>query len=562
MKLDFDYIVIGSGFGGSVMTCRLVEKGYKVCLLERGRQWKMHEFPRRPQEVQQNMFWDPQDNKYGLMEIRDTPGSDVMTLTGSGLGGGSLIFANVMYRMPADFFHGWPSIYSRESLDPYYDRVLETMEAEPYPFESQPYYRNTPKTAALKKAAEEMPWPEGALKKPEFVLPPLAVRFKGNFPGHQTRNKHGALQSKCNKCGDCDIGCNIHAKNTLDLNYIHRARHLESAAHKADVRTHAEVTRIEHCGDYYKVTYVIPEFPAQENVFTAKNVVVSAGSIGSTSLLLKMKKQGHLPRLNHWLGKKWSGNGDLLAWVFNTKNDIDATNGPVITGAIEYSYKTYPDGYPHGMYIEEAGYPIGIAWYLSGRIPQLPGLAGFVKLLSHSLKKYIFKNLKIDGHDQINVGDEISRSVDRADFTKKCLILLGMGRDRADGEIELRDDNQAVVRWKIDSSQTHFSRVREQMKVIAEHAGGVFVENPYSHLNKIISVHPLGGCPMGETADHGFVSPLGEVYGYPGLYVIDGSILPTSSGTNPSLTIAAVAEYIASKIPSKVTVPTHETENA
>lgn len=564
MKLDYDYIVIGSGFGGSVMTCRLIEKGYKVCLLERGRQWRMHEFPRRPHEVRKNMFWDPQDNKYGLIELRDTPDSDVMTITASGLGGGSLIYANVLYRMPAEFFKGWPGGWTREKMDPYYDQVLHMMEAKPYPFETHSYYKNTPKTALFKKISEEMPTHPEAKKRHEFVLPPLGVRFEGEFPGHQSRNRHGALQSRCNKCGDCDIGCNIHAKNTLDLNYIYRARHNEETPYKADVRTHAEVTRIEKVDDHYVVTFVIPEFPQQENTFTAKNVVLSAGAIGSPSLLLKMKKQGHLPKLNKWLGKKWSGNGDFISWIFNTKPNVDATNGPVITSSLAYSFPDYPDGYPHGMYIQEAGYPVGYAWFLSGRIPQLAGIAGFIKFAGHQVKKYIYKYLKIDGRDQINMGDEFARMIDRAEFTKRCLILLGMGRDKPDGEIQLREDDQAMIRWKMDSSQEHFDRVRTEMKKIAEMVDGVYVENPLTHLKKVIAVHSLGGCPMGESEETGLVNPLGEVYGYPGLYIVDGSILPTSTGTNPSLTIAALAEYIAEKIPAKIKsqTQTRQTEPA
>ncbi len=552
MKLDYDYIVIGSGFGGSVMTCRLVEKGYKVCLLERGRQWKMYEFPRRPEDIQKNMFWDPQDRKFGLMELRDNPESDVMTLTASGLGGGSLIYANVLHRMPEEFFKGWPKAYSRKALDPYYDRVLATMGAKPYPFESQPYYRNTPKTALLKKMADLLTTPAEGIAKPEFTLPPLAVRFEGDFPGHQSKNMHGAIQSRCNKCGDCDIGCNIHAKNTLDLNYIFRARHLKTAAQPLDVRTHAEVVRIEAREDYYVITYVIPEFPLQENSFTTKNVIVSAGSIGSTSLLLKMKKQGHLPLLNDWLGKKWSGNGDFVSWIFNTDVDVDATNGPVITGSISYKLKEDAKGYPQGMYLQEAGYPSGVAWYLSGRMPQLEGLKGLSSFVGKNLKRYIRGIFKFSNpQEDLNIGEEFAKSIDRAHFTRRCLILLGMGRDKPDGEIRLRDDNQAIIRWKIKESRKHFERIRTEMKKIAKFVGGVYVENPLIHLKKVISVHPLGGCPMGASCDEGFVSPQGKVYGYEGLYVIDGSILPTSTGPNPSLTIAAISEMIAEQIPTK-----------
>jgi cholesterol oxidase len=548
--IDYDYLIIGSGFGGSVMTCRLVEKGYNVGLLERGRQWKMHEFPRRPAEVQKNLVWKPEDRKYGLMEFRDNPESDVMTLTASGLGGGSLIYANVLYRMPAEFFKGWPGGYSRKLLDPYYDRVINMMEAKPYPFETNSYYKNTSKTATLKKLAEDMEPPEGATAKPKFVLPPLAVRFEGDFPGHQTVNSHGALQSRCNKCGDCDVGCNIHAKNTTDLNYLFRAQKIKKENQKVDIRTHADVQRIEFKNDHYVVTYVIPELPTQPIQVRSKNVIVSAGSIGSTALLLKMKKEGHLPRLSPMLGKKWSGNGDHMSLIFNTDPVVDATVGPVITGSIEYKFKSYEDGYPHGMYIQEAGYPSGFAWYLSGKIPQAKGIFGAVNLVGQHLKRYVKKIINKSSNDDVNVGDLFSKVLDRAEFTKRCFLILGMGRDKPDGEIHLRSDNQPVIRWKMKGSALHFNRVRDEMKRIAKMLGGFNFDNPLIHLNKVIAVHPLGGCPMGNTIEEGVVSPHGEVFNYPGLYVVDGSILPTSTGPNPSLTIASVAEHIAEQIPA------------
>jgi len=550
MHSEFDYIIVGSGFGGSVMACRLVEKGYRVCLLERGRQWKMHEFPRRPQEIQKDMFWDPKDSQYGLMEFRDSAESDIMTLTASGLGGGSLIYANVLYRMPAEYIQDWPAGITREFLDPYYDRVQAMMEARPYPYKNEFYYSDTPKTKAFIEVAEQLEQDEDMLEKPKIQFPPLAVRFEGEFPGHQTRNMHGAIQSKCNKCGECDLGCNIHAKNSLDLNYIYRAR---NHVNPLDVRTHADVTKIEEHGDVYKVTYQLQGANKSEVVtLIARHVVVSAGSVGSTSLLLKMKQQGHLPRLNQWLGKKWSGNGDLLGFVADGKSGYEPTKGPVITAAIEHKYKSYPDGFKHGLYIEDAGFPIGVAWYLSGKVPQILTLRSSLKLVWHNLVRFLKKVLRVDNsNDEINLGDDFASAIDRGDFLRRAYVLLGMGRDRSDGEITLRDDGEAVLKWSLAASELHYSRVRKQMGRIAKALGGVFFDNPLTLLNKVIAVHPLGGCPMGDSPAQGFVSKRGEVFGHPGLYVVDGSIIPTSIGPNPSLTIAAMAEYIAEQIPAK-----------
>lgn len=547
MKFDFDAIVIGSGFGGSVMTCRLVEKNYKVCLLERGREWKMNEFPRRIHEIKKDYFWDPQDKNFGLMELRDYTESDLMSVSASGLGGGSLVYANVLLRMPKDYFKGWPGGLTREKLDPYYHRVEKMMEASPYPFETDPYYKDTPKTQALKEAAERLAKPQQSEKKPEFILPPLAINFKGSFPGEQTKNIHGAIQSRCTKCGECDIGCNIHAKNTLDLNYLFRARNKTLFQNAAEVRTHAEVTKIIPIEDGgYEVTYVNPMNKSEVTKLTAEKVILSAGSLGSTSLMLKMKKLGFLPKLNDFLGKKWCGNGDLLGIIIDADRNIDSTKGPVITSAIQYRYQDYEDGFPHGMYIEDAGYPIGLGWYMASKIPSVTGFLQLIKLAYRYTVTYICRLLRINfGNSEVNIGDDFARTFSRDEFFRKSLTLLGMGRDRSDGEIKLREDNEPVINWMVEKSQLHYDRLRDQMGEIAKVYNGEFVDNPLTYVDKIIAVHPLGGCPMGDSLQSGFVDSKGEVFGYPGLHVVDASILPTSTGPNPSLTIAAIAEFIS-----------------
>jgi cholesterol oxidase len=549
--MDFDFIIIGSGFGGSVMSCRLVEKGYKVCLLERGRRWSMFEFPRRIHDVRKNLFWDPEDKKFGFMEVRDYPESDLMSVTASGLGGGSLIYANVLMPMDENYFYGWPGNITKTSLDPYYDRVLNMMEAKPYPFHTDPFYRNTPKTAIFAKIAEELTTPDDALTAPTFVLPSLAIRFTGDFPGQQSLNQHGALQSKCTKCGECDIGCNIHAKNTLDLNYLHYAQDPTKHKNPLTVLTESQVTRIKPLATGgYGVTYCNPKLPAETREITGQKVIVSGGSLGSTALLLRMKKEGHLPKLNEWLGKKWCGNGDLEGTVLGTAHHIDPTNGPVITGAIKYRFKDYPDGYPHGCTIQEAGFPIGLAWYLSGKIWQPKSFLAFLKLGIHYVRNFLAPYFPfLAPSREINIGDEIARAIDQGSFINRAFLLLGMGRDRSDGEIKLRDDGQPVIHWKINSSQLHYDRVRKEMQQIAEKLKGHFVDNPLTHFHKIVAVHPIGGCPMADTPAEGLVGCDGQSFDYPGLYVVDASIIPTSLGPNPSLTIAALAERIADMIP-------------
>jgi len=555
-NFDFDVIVIGSGFGGSVMSLRLTEKGHKVCLLERGQDWPMFSFPRRVDELENKLPWSPSDNKFGFMEIRDYPGSDVMSVTASGLGGGSLIYANVMLRMPAENFAGWPGGISRTVLDPYYDKVKDVLEASPYPFGKEEYYTDTPKTAALARLAESLPAAQemGATAKPEFLLPDLAIRFQGNFPGHQSTNKHGALQSKCIKCGECDIGCNIHAKNTLNLNYLFCAKNITGKNQTPlEIRTHAEVVEIKDLSSAdqtaFQVTYQNPTKPSEKTTLTTKKIVLAAGSIHSTELLLRMKKKSLLPHLSPMLGKNWCGNGDLEGMSIESDTNLDPTNGPVITGAIRYKYQPYPDGFADDLYIQDAGAPIGLDWYLSGKIPSPRSFLHIIKVIAHFVTDGLqhLCGIIFDRNEKVNIGADMLSALDKNSRTRKLFIMLGMGRDRSTGEITLGSNDEALVKWSLEPSRLHYDRALFEMKRLAQKLGGIFAPNPLMEIDKIVAVHPLGGCIMGENQESGVVNTQGEAFGHKGLYVVDGSIIPTSIGPNPSMTIAALAEMIADR---------------
>ncbi len=542
-----DVVVIGSGFGGSVTALRLAEKGYNVCLLERGRRYGYGEFPRHTREVK-NLFWDPEDDLYGLYEANYFRKSDAYIIAGSGLGGGSLVYANVLMRMPEDFFKTWPGGITRQQLEPYYDRVIEMLEASPYPFDSNPYYRNTPKTQAIIDAFNKMPPSQDAIEPAHYIHPHLAVRFEGAFPGAQSHNKQGVLQSSCTKCGECDIGCNIHAKSTLDLTYIARASNQEllgNSGKKATVKTNALAFDIAPVEDGYKVKYRLLNNISQrdETIFT-KKVVLSAGSYGSTSLLLKMKAKGNLPNLSPQLGYHWCGNGDLEGSIFKIPKDVNPSVGPVITASLAYRFQDYPeDGFPHGLYIQDGGIPAHLAWYLMGGIPSFYILKKRIKFVINFIKKQL-------GMDrEIRIGDDVLSIIGRRDFICKAMVLLGMGRDRSTGRLFLNDSGQVELEWKMKKgSKYHFNHVRREMKKLAKEMGGRFQDNPLTYFNKVLAVHPLGGCVMAESADNGVVNVKGEAFGHPGLFVVDGSIIPSSTGVNPSLTIAAVAEMISDNL--------------
>jgi cholesterol oxidase len=546
MSKVYDYIIIGSGFGGSVMTHRLTEKGYSTCLLERGSEYPMQSFPRRVHETKEKLFWEPEKEKYGYMEVRDDASSDFLSVTGSGLGGGSLIYANVLLRLQKEYFEGWPFNINAEALEEHYLTVLDMMDATPYPFGKDKYYSDTPKTKLYRETAERIEIDEDMLEKPKVLAPDLAINFKGEFPGEQSLNKHGKVQSKCNKCGECDIGCNIHAKNTLDLNYLHLAR-----KNGAEIRTSAEVTDIIKKENTYLIKYVNPISKETFEIESAK-VVVSAGAIGSTRLLLAQKDKGNLPNLSQALGKNICGNGDFLAYSNNTKETIDPTKGPVITTAIEYKMTPYPDGYKHVMYLEDAGAPIGLAWYLAAKIPQPKMIFKYINFLSFTLQRYFKKVFKVKQLDsEVNLGEEFSDAIDSDQFVRNMFVHLAMGRDRHSGHMVL-EDGEYKVRWNIADSKLHFDRVKKELKKYTKKWKGTFMENPFMHTDKIFAVHPLGGCIMHEDPTQGVINEDGEAYNYEGLYVVDGSIIPNSLGPNPSLTIAAMAERIASRIPEKV----------
>ncbi len=545
-EIMFDYIVIGSGFGGSVMTHRLVEKGYKTCLLERGSEYPMQSFPRRIHEIKEKLFWEPKDQKFGFMEIRDDASSDYLSVTGSGLGGGSLIYANVLLRLEEEYFSNWPFQLNAKTFEPFYKTVLEMMEASPYPLETDPDYRDTPKARIYRETATQMEMTEDMLEKPEVIAPDLAINFKGSFPGEQTKNKHGAIQSKCNKCGECDIGCNIHAKNTLDLNYLFLAR-----KNGADIRTNAEVTDIIDEGDMFRVRYINPRTKKMTTI-AAKKVVVSAGAIGSTRLLMKQVKNGNLNRLSSHLGKGLCGNGDFLAYSNFTDKTFDPTKGPVITTAIKYKMTPYPDGYKHVMYLEDAGAPAGLAWYLAGKLPQASSIWNEIKFLHFTFIRFLKRVLGISQFkSEVNLGHEFSNALDSDQFVRNMFVHLAMGRDRNTGKM-VEEEGEFKVRWNLHDSELHFKRVEKELRRYTKKWNGIFMPNPFMAVDKIFAVHPLGGCIMGEDPKTSVVNEKGQAYGHEGLYIIDGSIIPSSLGPNPSLTIAANAERIASYIPKKV----------
>jgi len=328
MKAKYDAVVIGTGFGGSVAACRLAQAGFNVGVLERGRRYDTNPFPRDWTNPANGWLWQVGQ---GLFDVKHL--AQMTVIEGAGLGGGSLIYANVHLRAPQEVFnHGWPAAYSREALDHYYDLVAYMLDINPIT-ESKHFQKQYPASAGLPPKTAWMKQVAAAMGRSEqFCYPNIAVDF--NEPDVPRRNKFNADQRGCTYCGECDIGCNVHAKNTLDFNYLKVAQD-----HRADIATQCEAIKIAPLtGDGYEVTFRDHTAGGQLATVTAKYVFVCAGAVNSTELLLRCQRQyGALPDLSSRLGYNYSGNGDFLAFAFNTKDDVLPNVGPTITTGIVYS---------------------------------------------------------------------------------------------------------------------------------------------------------------------------------------------------------------------------------
>lgn len=510
MRKRYDVVVVGSGFGGAVAACRFAQAGLRVGILERGRRYPMGTFPRNFTNLLDGWMWQ---HKQGLFDVR--PINEVTVVQAAAYGGGSHIYANVQLRVPpGGFDHGWPDGYSRGTLDSYYDLVAYMLDVTPIA-PDQPLGL-PPKTRQMQEVARELGRTE------QFLFPNLALNF--GDPTKSTPNKFGVEQFGCRHCAECDIGCNYQSKNTLDLNYLAVAEQ-----RGADVGTQCEVTRIAPRVDGYEVTFVNHAEGAEQRV-QARTVVLGAGALNTTELLLRCRDQyGTLPKLSDRLGHRYSGNGDFLAFAFGTKERFEAARGPVITSTMVFDRGSGTN--QRWFIFQDGGVPrevVGLLQVLNDDDrfgPLLRVQRDVVEAIREAARKRIRSGAFADGEDDI-------------------AIFLEMGRDSADGVIELLPFTHDVrVIWNVKRNLPLYDTEQQLCEDVAGVLGGTAAYNPlWQHLRLPVAVHNLGGCVMADDPGEGVTDSNGEVYGYPNLYVVDGGCLPSATGVNPSHTIAAVAE--------------------
>ena len=566
----FEAVVIGSGFGGSVMTYRLADAGKRVCLLERGKEYPPGSFPRTAREIRNN-FWRPDARRQGLFDVWSFDDSEA--IVSAGLGGGSLIYANVLLRKDASWFvqrgrrdqldEDWP--VTRDDLNPHYDAVEAILTPVPYP----EAYRSHGRFAAMREAAcsrgiRETTWNHIDPTIPQWFPPPLAVTFGvGGGPPERGRvfddgsgNLYGEPRETCRLCGECDVGCNYGSKNTLDYTYLSRAKKLGAV-----IRTRSEAKVIAPATRDGRAVYVVsylehphagPDDPVRHpppavRTISADRLVLACGTLG-TALLL-MRNRGNFPQLSRMLGKRFSGNGDYLAFAMRAQERRDGrlhprrlnpSRAPVITST--FRFPDALDGAGRGVrgaYLQDAGYPVAGDYILE----LLDPVADARRVL-----RFVWSRIAaaLRWNRQSELGPQLARLLGSGDLSSCSMPFLGMGRDLPNGTLWLDRRQRLQISWPDAPSAGFYKRLDHEAAETTAHIGAKYMQNPLTRLfNRLITVHPLGGCAMGRSPRTGVVDSYGEVFGHPGLYVADGSVMPGPVGPNPSLTIAALADRFA-----------------
>jgi cholesterol oxidase len=526
-----DFVIIGSGFGGSVSALRLVEKGYDVLLLEKGAERTAEDFPKTNWNLRR-WLWMPQIGCRGIFQMRFF--KHVTVLAGAGVGGGSLVYANTLPVPKRSFFAspGWAELADWErELTPHYAVARRMLGATQVPFLTAP-------DRLLREIATQRGQADA------FESTHVAVYFgdggdqskPGSLVPDPFFEGHGPARSVCNKCGACMTGCRHGAKNTLDKNYLYLARklglQLEADCEVVDVRP---LEPGDGSGGYEitaKVgTGLLGAFRRRRR-FTAKQVIFSGGVLGTVDLLLKLRERS-LPRLSEQVGRRIRTNSESLIGVVSERRDQDLSKGVAI-GSI---YQT--DEHSH---LEVVRYGEGSGFFRLLMAPHVGGQApGIIKLLQG-----VGRALKSPLH--------FLKSYFVSDWAKYTIILLYMRT--VDGTLRFR--RKGVLRHmgsdleQGDKPSASIAEATELAGIVAEKtqgfAGSLMTETA---LNIPTTAHILGGACMGGDASEGVIDAEHRVFGYPGMYVIDGSAISANPGVNPSLTITALAERAMSKIPTK-----------
>jgi cholesterol oxidase len=517
----YDVLIVGSGYGGGVSASRLSRAGKRVAVLERGREFVTGEFPSRFPEMRGEMRVTGKSISIGpenaLYDVR--LGDDMHVLVGCGLGGGSLVNAGVSLRPDDRVFADsvWPGQIAQDGLlDEGYRRARQWLAPS-----SDPKAQSMAKFKSLAKASEAI----GTTP----VAPPIAVSFE------ERTNAAGIAQPACTRCGDCCGGCNVGAKNTVALTYLP-----DAARCGAEIFTGARVSHVSRATDGRWQVHVKAADPNQSKnlpadyTVTADKVILSAGTLGSTELLLRSRDRGL--RLSDRLGHRFSANGDIIAFGYGAKIPVNAIGvghplknglepiGASVSGQLEIND---PDDLGNQLCIQEGALPSSLAPVLPVMFVPNGRLLGALKSLISGVYKGPLSSLQ---------------------------TFFAVSHDSASGQFVLDGNGRLQLIWRGAKDEPVYANLDRKLSALVDAVGGSYVKNPLAGSvmgHQPATAHPLGGCGMGHDASSGVVDHKGRVFDqtggeatsvHDGLYVIDGAVIPRSLGVNPLLTITALAE--------------------
>jgi len=518
MDLDFDYIIIGSGFGGSGSALRLSEKGYKVLVLEKGKWWKPEDFPKSNWNLRR-FLWAPKLGCRGIFKISIF--RHVTIYSGVGVGGGSLVYANTLPVPKQDFFTApsWGHLADwQQELKPYYDMALKMLGAAPNPvFHTGDH--------ALKAVADDLGIGD------RFDTVNVAVFFgKPNVtvPDPYFGGK-GPERTGCNHCGACMLGCPNNSKNTLDKNYLYLAQQLG-----AEIRAESEVREVLPIGrqdgsDGYKVVY--KPRGGRKVAVTARGVVFAGGVMGTMPLLLDLKVKGKLPKLSDKLGFGIRTNSESLlgATTFNKKTDL--SKGLAITSILNTDEKSH---------LEVVRYRKGSGLFRPAMAPAVTG-RNFLHRWWNMMKDYVTDP----------IGNLKGYFID--DWSKRTQILLFMQTE--DSTIRFVHSSVGNMSSKLDTGLAPMPFIPEAHDLANRFAekveGKAFAAITETLFGIPSTAHILGGACMGDSPETGVIDKNHHVFGYKNMMVCDGSAMSANPGVNPSLSITALTERAMALIPPR-----------
>ena len=516
---DYDVVVIGSGFGGSVAALRLAEKGYKICVLEAGARFEDKDFPKTSWRLSKFIF-APRLGLKGIQRIHKLP--DVFILCGAGVGGGSLVYANTLYQPSDEYFNDpqWNEITNwKAELAPWYaiaNRMLGVVK--------NPFFSNSDR--AMQQVANEMGVGD------TFTLAPLGIYF-GDKEGVEHPDPYfggdGPKRKSCINCGECMTGCRHNAKNTLVKNYLYFAEKLG-----VEVKPLTTATYIEVNDDVWKVKLrKSTSWLSLNPTITAHEVVVAAGAFNSQKLLHRMKSAGKL-NLSETLGKLSRTNSESLVGAIMPNSKVDFSEGAAITSSF------YPNKNTH---VEPVRY--GKGSNSMGLLQTIMTSSDSAAIRTKQWVKEAFKHPTL-----------IFRILNVRKWSERSVIALVM--QNINSSVTVFENRNILGKKKLSSKNdastpnpTWIPEANEVAERIAKSNGGIAGGNIGNLIGSPFTAHFVGGCVIGKSKKEGVIDPYHRVWGYPTLHILDGSTITANLGVNPSLTITAQAERALSMWPNK-----------